>query len=113
MAVNFQNLCSEIYSDLLTELDACDDKSKSLLLAKVKNAIREVVRTREYPDSYSEEQIEGDLERYYSNIRGLALYDYNQIGAEGQTSHSENGESRTWAERMDCLKGIVAIASVV
>ena len=89
------------------------DKEKGQLLSKVKNAIREVKSIREYPDSYTDEQIAKDMFRYYSNIRRLALYDYNQIGVEGQVSHSETGESRSWADRGDCLKGVYAVATVI
>ena len=117
MAVNtgLENLQSEVFDDLVAELgnDISCDKEKGQLLSKVKNAIREVKSIREYPDSYTDEQIAKDMFRYYSNIRRLALYDYNQIGVEGQVSHSETGESRSWADRGDCLKGVYAVATVI
>ena len=112
MAVNtgLENLQNEVFEDLIAELgnDVSCDKEKGQLLSKVKNAIREVKGIREYPDSYTDEQIAKDMFRYYSNIRRLALYDYNQIGVEGQVSHSETGESRSWADRGDCLKGVLS-----
>lgn len=37
----------------------------------------------------------------------LAVELYNQRGAEGQTSHSENGISRTWSEKSKLLAQVV------
>ena len=84
--------------DSFSQSEKCDSRSK---------------KYQEYPDSYTDEQIAKDMFRYYSNIRRLALYDYNQIGVEGQVSHSETGESRSWADRGDCLKGVYAVATVI
>lgn len=96
----------ELYSDL--DIDNLDDEKK--LLNKVKNAVREVRNRRNYPSHFTENDIQKDLEMLHSNIYSLALYDYNQIGVEGQSSHSENGESRTWKDREDCLRGVFAWA---
>ena len=46
-------------------------------------------------------------ERYYENVVNLALYRYNKQGAEGQTSHSENGVSRTYQSEAEILSDIV------
>lgn len=94
----------ELYNDLV--IDNADDEKK--LLVKVKNAVREVKNRRSYPSHFTDEDIQKDLEKLQSNIYSLALYDYNQIGVEGQVSHSENGESRTWKDREECLCGIFA-----
>ena len=104
----------EVFEELISELSIKeeDKSSRSQLMAKVKNAVREVKRLRNYPDSYAEDVIAKDMERHYSNIHDLALYDYNQIRAEGQTSHSENGTSRTWKSRSDCLNGVVSMCRV-
>lgn len=53
------------------------------------------------------------MEKYFSNIRNLAMYDYNQIGAEGELSHSDNTGSRAWANRNTCLEGVVAICALI
>lgn len=101
---------NEVYKDLITELELSKGNDQKLLMLKVKNAVREVVNRRNYPSHFSEDDIQRDLSRLYSNIHDLALYDYNQIGVEGQTSHSDNGNSRTWKDREDCLKGVFAWA---
>lgn len=89
-----------------------DEVNKEVLASKVRNAIREVKRARRYPSHYTEEMINEDLENYISNIEGLALYDYNQVGAEGESTHNEGGVNRTWKSRNTNFNGIVPIAKV-
>lgn len=89
-----------------------DEVNKEVLASKVRNAIREVKRARKYPSHYTEEMINEDLENYISNIEGLALYDYNQVGAEGESSHNESGVNRTWKSRNTNFNGIIPIARV-
>ena len=101
---------NEVCKDLITELELNKGSDQKLLALKVKNAVREVANRRSYPTHFSDADIQKDLEKFYSNIHDLALYDYNQIGVEGQSSHSENGESRAWKDREDCLKGVFAWA---
>lgn len=101
---------NDVYKDLIDELGLETEQKKKKLLAKVKNAVCEVKNRRSYPSHFSEDEIREDLEKLYSNIHDLALYDYNQIGAEGQTSHNSNGTSRTWKDREECLKGVFAWA---
>lgn len=100
----------EVFEDLYEDLGIDNSKDEEILTRKIKNAIREVKNRRSYPSHFTDADIAADLEKLYSNIRELALYDYNQIGAEGQTSHSSNGTSRTWKDRDDCLKGVFAWA---
>lgn len=106
-------LRNEISTDLITELGIKNNAEISALNIKVKNAIKEVKRARNYPSHYTDEMISKDMENYYSNIKDIALYDYNQIGAEGQTSHSENGTSRTWKDRKECFNGVIPFVHTV
>ena len=111
-------LQNEILVDLGTELELLDldtnealkgkEQAVAILSSKIKNAVREVRSRRNYPEHFSDEQVAKDLEKHYSNIRELALYDFNQFGAEGQMSHNENGTNRTWKSRNDCLIGVFA-----
>jgi len=89
-----------------------DEVNKEVLASKVRNAIREVKKARRYPSHYTEEMINEDLENYISNIEGLALYDYNQVGAEGESTHNESGVNRTWKSRNTNFNGIIPIARV-
>lgn len=106
-------LVNEIYDELSTELGISDETDLSMLLVKVKNAYREIKKLRNYPDSYTDDMVDKDMKKYFSNIRKLAMYDYNQIGAEGETSHSDNIGSRAWANRNTCLEGVVAICTLI
>lgn len=111
-------LQNEILVDLGNELGLLNLESNEALAgkeqhvaclsSKIKSALREVRGKRNYPEYFTDAQIQKDLEKYYSNIRELALYDYNQFGAEGQISHNENGTNRTWKSRNDCLIGVFA-----
>ena len=99
-------LFDEILQDLKIQLDISSDYEVALLSSKIKNAIREIKRARNYPKYYTDAQVAADLEDYYSNIVTLALYDYNQAGGEGEISHSDSGTSRTWKDRKECVNGI-------
>lgn len=104
----------EIMADLTAELSLTDPNfSAALLLPKVRNAMREVKRARNYPASYTAEQIEEDMYNYFSNIRNIALYDYNQIGNEFSTSTSENSVGVHWVDRNKLFAGICAFVKVL
>lgn len=106
-------LVNEILEDLTTELNLADDSDIAVLTSKIRNAYREVKRARNYQISHMQEFIDRDMEGFYTNIRELALYDFNQVGAEGQTSHSENGTSRVWKDRRECLNGVFAFCGAI
>ena len=104
----------EVFSDLSAELSISDENfNETLLLSKVRNAMREVKRARNYPKSYTDSQIEADMYDYFSNIRNIALYDYNQIGADFEESHSENSVSRSWKDRDKLFCGICPFVRVL
>ena len=103
-----------LFDLVMSELEETitDKVNSEVLASKVRNAIREVKRARKYPKHYTDEMISEDLENYISNIEGLALYDYNQVGAEGESTHNEGGVNRTWKSRNTNFNGIVPIAKV-
>lgn len=101
----------ELVADLKAELEIADENfNQYLLLSKVRNALREVKKTRKYPSYYSDGQINEDMYDYYSNIRNIALYDYNTIGMEFQSSSSENSTSRTMTDRDKLFAGIIPLS---
>ena len=107
------SLEEELMADLAVELEIADKNfNRTLLLSKVRNALREVKQTRKYPSYYTEEQITADMYEYYSNIRSLALYDYAQVGAYGEESHSENNTSRSYADRSKYFAGIIPLSRI-
>lgn len=104
----------QMLADLIVELtDGETEVDTARLSQKLNNAIREVIRALNYPKSFTDAWIERDLKDYYGNIHDLTIYDYNQMGAEGETSHNENGTSRTWKSRKECFNGIVAYAKAL
>lgn len=106
-------MIEEIIEELTAELQETEgDKfNLSLLTSKVKGAYRAVKTARKYPSSYSEAFIEKDMEDYYSQIHDIALYDYNQIGAEGQTQYSQDGVSVHYVDRDKLFYGVLPIAA--
>ena len=110
--MNLEEMKSELITDLEEELNNEDNFNRVLLEKKVTSAIKEVRSARRYPKTYDVEQIADDMERFYSHIRSIALYDYNQSGVEGQTSSNENGISRVYVDRNSLFRGIVPISRV-
>lgn len=101
---------SEIIAELTIELQGESDFNADILTAKVNNATREVQTARNYPSTYTEAQIENDTVRFFSQIKSIAMYDYNQIGAEGQTQYSADGESIHYVDRNKLFFGVRPIA---
>ena len=96
------NLADELFFDLQVELSNDEEGgsfSESLLKQKIKSG-------------YTDGMIAQDLDRYYSQIRNLALYDYNSIGFEGESQHSEDSIQRTMVDRKTLFAGIIPLATV-
>ena len=51
------------------------------------------------------------MENYYSQVREIAMYDYNQVGAEGQTQYSQDGVSVHYVDRNSLFYGVLPIAA--
>lgn len=104
---------SEIVNDLTTELESEEGFNANILANKVKLAVREVMSKRNYgATSWNDENILADLYNYYSVIENVARYDYNQIGVEGESSHSENGIARVYIDRDTLFKGVHAFVGI-
>ena len=105
-------MIDEIVEELTTELQITEgDRFNPVLLkSKVKNAYREVRTARKYPKNMSEAAIDRDMEDYYSQIREIAMFDYNQVGAEGQTQYSQDGVSVHYVDRNSLFAGVLPIA---
>lgn len=106
-----QTLAEQIIDDLTAELSVTDTNFNAVLLtSKVNAAVREVKKARNYPDYYTDEQIDTDMEKFYSCIRSVAMYDYNTIGMEGQSASSENSTSRTMVDRKTLFAGVIPLS---
>ena len=106
---------SELQEEIIEELEI-DLKEESidndLLVVKVKSAIRDVKTARRYPASYSTEMIEADMENLFSQIKAIAMFDYNQIGAEGQKGYSADGENIQYLDRNSLFSGVYPLSTV-
>lgn len=103
-------MIENIIEELTTELQNEVDFNVDILRLKVNNAYREVKQARNYPSSYTDSMKEADMENFYTNVKALALYDYNKVGAEGQTQYSADGESIHYVDRNKMFVGILPIA---
>ena len=98
---------NDILESLKITLGVTGDSDITILTEILNDAVAEIKEARKYPGDMSEADIEADLQKYISNVKRLAKYDYNQIGVEYQTSHNENGISRSYMDRRKCFDGIV------
>lgn len=108
--MTIEELINDIVDELRIELKSDPSFSEELLRNKVTNAVREVKRARRYPKHYTDLQTVTDLANFSSNIRNLALYDYNQIGIEGQSASTELGDHRTYVDRNTLFRGVIPLA---
>ena len=84
-----------------------DSKEDNLLLEQlIKQATKDVIAKRCYPQSYTQEQIDNDLKCYESVIVNLVVYDRSQAGENYMACYSENGVSRSWKDRDSLFVGV-------
>ena len=105
---------TELNTDLAAELTGSGaDVLTDVLAVKVKAVVRELLNIRNYENSgMTDTEIEQDINRYYTQCMNVARYDYNQLGAEGEDSHTENGISRKYIDRGKLWSGAVPFAKV-
>ena len=106
-------LADEILADLGSELEATDpDYNSAILSTKINIAIKKVTNARNYPEHYTQERINADLEKYYTQIRDIALYMYNNIGVDFDKNYTSNKMSREVISESELYRGINKIARV-
>ena len=98
---------NEILDSLKILLGVTEEGDVAILTEILKDAIAEIRDARHYPSDMLASDIEADMLKYISNIKKQTKYDYNQVGAEMQASHNENGVSRTYQDRRKCFDGVV------
>lgn len=104
-------MVDEIIEDLQIELTITDENfNLDLLQLKVKSAYQDVKQVRNYPDYYTEEMIDSDMRKFYSNIVNIARHDYYKVGADYENSHSENGVSRSYQDRDKLFAGVIPLS---
>lgn len=114
---NIDNLpiIKEIFCEMSSEYKKDAGFDSTVLMNKIKDAYRKVKTKRCYQyTSYTEEQIEKDMyDNYYSHVKDVATYNYVKIGGEFQTSHSENGITRSWGSESDVLSGVISFVGIL
>lgn len=85
-----------------------DDKEDNLYIKQlIKQVENEIKSRRNYPSSYTEEQIAANMAKYEDVIVNLVVYDHSQAGEAYMSSYSENGVSRHWVEREKLLSDVI------
>lgn len=117
--MSLNDLKEEILMDLVVQLEGEVGFKEEVVQSKLNIAFREVLQARtmkfggRYPSSMSEEEQYNDLSQFTSHIFNLALFDYNTIGIEFQTSSTENSTTRTYGDRDRLFNGIVPLSRLV
>jgi hypothetical protein len=89
-------------SDTGTKADKVvfDKKEDNPLIEQLlEQARNEIIEKRNYPETYTQDQIDSDVKNYENIMVNLAVYDRSQAGEAYMASYSENGVSRTWKDR--------------
>lgn len=107
-------MLEEIFEELKAELMETEGEkfNATLLRSKIKSAYRDIKAAKRFPDSVSEASIEREMEKYYSNVLGLALYRYNKIGAEGLNQLSQDGVSQHYEDEKAYFYGVLPYARI-
>lgn len=91
-----------------------DNKEDNPLLEQlIQQAENDVKNARNYPDGYSSDNIQNDMDKFNNVIVDLAVYDRKKLGGDFQQSDSENGKSRTWIDRTSILAHVMPIARII
>lgn len=84
-----------------------DNKEDNPIIEQLlEQARKEIISRRNYPDTYTQDQIDSDVKNYENIIVNLAVYDRSQAGEAYMASFSENGVSRTWKDRESLFDGV-------
>lgn len=73
----------------------------------IEDAISSIRKVRNYPHSWSEEQIQEDLKSYEDVVIKLVVYDYNKEGMEFENAHTESGVTRQFSSRARVMGDVV------
>lgn len=101
-------------SDTTTNVVVFDNIEDNPLIEQlIEQSRQEIISLRNYPGSYTQEQIDNDLSKYESVIVNLTVYDHSQAGENYMASMNEGGVNRTWKNRDDLLAGVFPFVKVL
>lgn len=104
---------AEILKDIITYLgDEVSEADNPVLLILINRAIRKICAKR-YPWGYTDKEKEAAIERYRDTIFEAAVYYWTKQGADGESSHSENGISRSYKNEEDIYFDVVPMVKVL
>ena len=90
-----------------------DIEDNPLIEQLIEQSRQEIISLRNYPSSYTQEQIDNDMSNYESVIVNLTVYDHSQAGENYMASMNEGGVNRTWKNRNDLLAGVFPFVKVI
>lgn len=101
-------------SDTTTNVVVFDDIEDNPLIEQlIEQSRQEIITLRNYPSSYTQEQIDNDMTKYENVIVNLTVYDHSQAGENYMASMNEGGVNRTWKNRNDLLAGVFPLVKVL
>mgnify|MGYP003367161348 FL=1 len=103
-------------SDTGTKADKVvfDKKEDNPLIEQLlEQARNEIIEKRNYPETYTQDQIDRDVQKFENVMVNLAVYDRSQAGEAYMASFSENGVSRTWKDRESLLSGVYPFVKIL
>jgi hypothetical protein len=101
-------------SDTTTNVVVFDNIEDNPLIEQlIEQSRQEIISLRNYPSSYTQEQIDNDLSKYESVIVNLTVYDHSQAGENYMASMNEGGVNRTWKNRNELFAGVFPLVNVI
>lgn len=112
--MTIEDMKNRIIAVLEPELEVTDPNyNADLLSAKAGQVLDEAQVIRNYAQTnYSEVTILADMEKGLPVFINVTRYDYNKIGAEGQSQYSGDGESLHYLDRGKMWNGWMPLARV-
>lgn len=91
-----------------------DSKEENPLLEQlIDQARKDVISRRNYPDNYTQDQINADMKKFEGVIVNLTVYDRSQAGEAYMSAYTENGVQRNWVERDSLLSAVFPFVKVL
>ena len=87
-------------------------ENETLLSSILDKVIANVKLYRKYPDYYTDEMINNDLEEYIGKIQDIVIALFNRVGAEGTFKHHENGVTDDFVGEEKLYDFIIPIARI-
>ena len=101
-------------SDTTTSVVVFDNIEDNPLIEQlIEQSRQEIISLRNYPGSYTQEQIDNDLSKYESVIVNLTVYDHSKAGENYMASMNEGGVNRTWKNRNELFAGVFPLVNVI